>query len=68
LETKTFFLSFGVCWKASKASNDVNYDELTKRQTVLTIKLCVHDDGAFDWRYTMPTRTCSSDNLTLTLI
>jgi len=34
LETKTIFLSFGVCWKASKASNDVNYDELTKRQTV----------------------------------
>jgi len=21
-------LSFSVCWKASKASNDVNYDEL----------------------------------------
>jgi len=34
LETKTIFMSFGVCWKASKASNDVNYDELTKCQTV----------------------------------
>jgi len=34
LETKTIFLSFGACWKASKAWNDVNYDELTKYQTV----------------------------------
>jgi len=34
METKTIFLSFVVCWKASKASNDVNYDELTKCQTI----------------------------------
>jgi len=48
----------------------VNYDELTKCQLceMLTIKLCTHDEGAFDWRNIMPTKTYSSDNLTLTLI
>jgi len=59
-----------MCWKASKASNDVNYDELTKCQTVRN----ANDDVMHPrWRGVrleniMPPKICSSDNLTLTLI
>jgi len=32
------------------------------------MKLCAHDEGVFDRRNTMQQKTCSSDNLTQTLM